>query len=194
MCQHELQKSCSDTHFLDSRQRWFIISHWTHSISDLMLNLTSQTSAACQWEKLERAQRWFPAVVVPRFFLISSFLISVKLVPLCNSKRDSALWGTDMSPCSCSMGIYFYIYMYTFIQCLYISVDIYIAYRGRGGVKGGCQHDLAEQMRHNLFSAFRHTIILEEIRLAKADYRYPSLVWTTTAGHWGSRPGFMTTS
>lgn len=75
--------------------------------------------------------------------------------------------------------------MYIFIQCLYISVDIYIAYRGRAGVKGGCQRDLAEQMRHNLFSAFRHTIFLEEIRLAKTEYRYPSLVWITAPGHGG---------
>lgn len=53
------------------------------------------------------------------------------------------------------------------------------------GVNGGCQHDLTEQMRHNLFSAFRHAIILEEIRLAKTEYRYPSLVWIRTPGHWG---------
>lgn len=78
------------------------------------------------------------------------------------------------------------------IQCLYISVDISIAYRGRGGRKGGCQHDLAEQMRHNLFSAFRHTIILEEISLAEPEYRYPSLVWIIARGHWGPLPGFTT--
>jgi len=66
--------------------------------------------------------------------------------------------------------------MYIFIQCLYVSIDIYIDYRDRKSMKGGCQHDLAEQMRHNLFSTFRHTIILEEIRLAKTECRYPSLV------------------
>lgn len=73
--------------------------------------------------------------------------------------------------------------MYICAQCLYISVDIYIDYRGRVGGKGCCQHDIAEQMRHNLFSFFRHTIILEEISLAKPEYRYPSLVWIITPGH-----------
>lgn len=82
--------------------------------------------------------------------------------------------------------------MYICAQCLYISDDIYIAYTGTVGGKGGCQHDLAEQMRYNLFSAFRHTIILEEISLAKPEYRYPSLVWITAPGHWGPLPGFMT--
>lgn len=37
-------------------------------------------------------------------------------------------------------------------------------------MKGVCQDDLIEQMRHNLFPAFRHAIILEEIRLARTEY------------------------
>lgn len=96
-------------------------NQWCH-VESHKPNLSSLSTRKA-WKS---TQRWFPEVVMPRSFLISSSLISVQLVPPSNSKRHSALWGLCLSDEAQLWALVLALYVYIFLY-IYISISISIS-------------------------------------------------------------------